>query len=507
MNKKGDLKKIFLITIMLMVLAAIMVFGIPSVTEIDNNISLPNFTNSVSEEINLTVIVATETDINQTFVNYSNSFINLTNVSISNYTANFSMNKFGITADGTYTFSLTVVNASEDGNRTKNFTIVLDTIAPRITSFTVNGSSILWLNSTINGTNVNFTATVSENYLVNISINATGTNFSENLSATGVANEYSLEINTSILGAISEGNNTVSIVANDSASNANTSEVVYVMIDTAAPTAATILTSTNNTDHTSTLGVNASDALDTELDYFLWVNGTRTTNASTNTIKQTNGSITISGLVSGKDYNITLEVEDNVGNKVNATDYILSYYFTVATTSGGSGGGSSSSSSTVYQAVITESAKTYSALARGDKVQFSIGGNSHSVTVKTIASDRKSATIIVASEPQTITLDIGQIKVIDIDGEEISIKLLAINNRKADLEITKISDKEKIPLVTFPAKEEPVVEEAPAEEPVEEAPAEPAEEAKTPIIGWVIAAIVIIVALAAYFVIAKKKKA
>ena len=76
-----------------------------------------------------------------------------------------------------------------------------------------------------------------------------------------------------------------------------------------------------------------------------------------------------------------------------------------------------------------------------EKVAFLLDGKNHSVTVSSIAAT--SAEIIVRSEPQTIVLNIGQEKRVDVDGdgkEDLVIQLKNINilTKKVTLVLTSL---------------------------------------------------------------------
>jgi hypothetical protein len=113
--------------------------------------------------------------------------------------------------------------------------------------------------------------------------------------------------------------------------------------------------------------------------------------------------------------------------------------------SGGSGG--STSSVTTQAIALSKTATTYTALTKNSKLSFSTtSGNSHSLTLDTVTST--SVEFVLRSDPITFKLGIGEETTINLEDEQLYVKLLAINSRKADIEIKKIV-KTTLPTISF----------------------------------------------------------
>jgi len=209
-------------------------------------------------------------------------------------------------------------------------------------------------------------------------------------------------------------------------------------------------------------------------------------------------------------------VNDDSSNYAFRIPTNLFSVFTIATqkatgTSSGSGGGGGSSSTTITAQTIalTTTEQKITKLARNSKLAFSLSGESHSLTVSSIATDRKNVRFIFESNnKQLFTLNVGDAKLVDVGGDEqFYVKLDTINSREADITVKKVIKPKPLPTIPTPTKEEPKVE--PPKEVViadeEEKQTEPTEEEKS-IIGWIIVALVVIIGLGVYFVMKRGKK-
>lgn len=120
------------------------------------------------------------------------------------------------------------------------------------------------------------------------------------------------------------------------------------------------------------------------------------------------------------------------------------YFNTVSTTSGGGGGGGSSSQTATEEllteiegdtfelgSVVASKSQTF---VVGDGATLTILGTTHAVVIKEVTSN--SATIKIASEPQEITLVIGESKNVDVNGDgtmDLKVTLLDIVSGEANL--------------------------------------------------------------------------
>jgi len=106
---------------------------------------------------------------------------------------------------------------------------------------------------------------------------------------------------------------------------------------------------------------------------------------------------------------------------------------TTTTTSGSSGTRS-------YTLTDTEFSEGYTKqLRNGDKMVFNFASDSHSLTIKNLNST--TATIEIASTPQTVTLNVGEEKKIELSGDnyyDLLVKLNSIALNKADITIKTI---------------------------------------------------------------------
>ena len=130
-------------------------------------------------------------------------------------------------------------------------------------------------------------------------------------------------------------------------------------------------------------------------------------------------------------------VTDNMQTTVSCTDCPVDSGSS-SSSSGGGGGGGGGGSTTAASELVGSVSYT---LGLSEKVAFLLDGKNHSVTVSSIAAT--SAEIIVRSEPQTIVLNIGQEKRVDVDGdgkEDLVIQLKNINilTKKVTLVLTSL---------------------------------------------------------------------
>ena len=179
---------------------------------------------------------------------------------------------------------------------------------------------------------------------------------------------------------------------------------------------------------------------------------------------------------SGSDINtagthtVGCRVMDGVGNIATSADSTFSVTYQTTSSSSGGGGSSTGATSTVsfdvdFSEVTTGSIKAQQGLIKS----FSFDGNTkHTITFDKVTAS--SATVTIASNPITVTLNLGETKEVDInlDGvNDVKVKLKSVVNGLADVEISKIEAGAQVV-----AKEEraaagiPEAEPTPSEQPI-----------------------------------------
>jgi hypothetical protein len=132
---------------------------------------------------------------------------------------------------------------------------------------------------------------------------------------------------------------------------------------------------------------------------------------------------------------------DSVGNW-NKTD-ILNFTITAPTVSGtgGSGSGGKSSRLVSKQKKLDNIVR----IRQDDKVLFKIKEKKHAMKIDNIDPILKTVTLTISSSPLTITLGIGEIKLIDADDNglyDLSITLRGIEYEEANLILKEIEEVE-----------------------------------------------------------------
>src|SRR3989344_4150245 len=179
---------------------------------------------------------------------------------------------------------------------------------------------------------------------------------------------------------------------------------------------------------------------------------------------------------SGSDINnagthtVSCKVMDGVGNIATSADSTFSVTYQTTSSSSGGGGSSTGATSTVsfdvdFSEVTTGSIKAQQGLIKS----FSFDGNTkHTITFDKVTAS--SATVTIASNRITVTLNLGETKEVDInlDGvNDVKVKLKSVVNGLADVEISKIEAGAQVV-----AKEEkaaagiPEAEPTPSEQPI-----------------------------------------
>ncbi|GAG39803.1 unnamed protein product, partial [marine sediment metagenome] len=204
-------------------------------------------------------------------------------------------------------------------NASSAMVIIVDDYAPRVTVTYTNETIVNSLSESIN-----FTVTVTEGYLANITFrNATNlsgdgvTIVASNFTAQGAGNYTSNSTPTAM--GITDGIYNITIGAWDKLGNVNFSSVTTITVDTTVPTSE-IISPTNDSEVTSTtITMNGSDAIDSALSYVIYFNGTISSNVAPNKVTTSGYDWNLQEVTEGNDYNLTLELTDDAGNKKNST--------------------------------------------------------------------------------------------------------------------------------------------------------------------------------------------
>ncbi|MFA6023050.1 MAG: hypothetical protein WC781_03105 [Candidatus Pacearchaeota archaeon] len=404
----------------------------------------------INSSLNHTTFYFNATGANEGFYNisvlsYNGSATNYSNIS---YYVNAPPANISFLINGSYAgpynsqFGTSVFvmgfRAHNDTTKVMNMTVnvsAYDQIG--INSFTIS----LW-----NATNLS-----NNNVLINSS-NITGT------PASGLrASAYITYIN------LTEGIYYLNVTSNDSQKMTNwTAGTRKIILDFTAPTVA-LISPDNATTSLETLNDTASVVFYYNVtDNFgivncsLIVNETVVSTASTgiNYAGVTN-SITYAASVGANNWSVICL--DNASNNFTTLSRTFSIKKTTAATttaSSSSGGSTSDWYVTLYPTASELTAGYTQNLAAKYQVKAKVGVEFHSIGV--ISLTTSTATITVASTPQTNTFNIGDLKKFDVNSDgvyDLSVKLNSITNGKASVTVTSIS--EVIPVVATPGTTAP----------------------------------------------------
>ena len=239
--------------------------------------------------------------------------------------------------------------------------------------------------------------------------------------ASNISGEYTLTFDTT--GITTDGTYNVTIYANDTLSNVNSTIAFSVKFDNTAPTGTfTCIPASASVGDTVACSCSSSDA----------TSGVLSTTYTSSYATPETGS-----------YTKTCSITDHAGLSLSLTaTYIVEGNYGT----GGSSGGSSTTTTWTKSIPINneqfESSSGYTnQMAVKNKVTMTIAGESHHVGVKSLTAT--SATIEIASVPVSVTLDIGEDAKVDVDDDgtyDVYVILNSIANNKADITIKKISE-------------------------------------------------------------------
>ena len=198
---------------------------------------------------------------------------------------------------------------------------------------------------------------------------------------------------------------------------------------------------------TTTVGISDTTGIsytcnsdETGISNYKW---TLTKPTETLTFSDTSADITFSGsnIDTAGTYNLVCQTTDTVGNTADSAS--SSFDVTFATTSGSSGGSGGSGTTTAAVSFDVDFSKDSAGTIKAQQGRiksFSFDGSTkHTVTFDKVTAT--SATVTIASTPVTVTLNTGQSKEVDINGDgvsDMSVMLKSVVNGVADLAISKI---------------------------------------------------------------------
>jgi len=211
------------------------------------------------------------------------------------------------------------------------------------------------------------------------------------------------------------------------------------------------------------------------------------------------------------EYNVKCEATDGLGNTDSYTT-VSTQTFSVLYSSSGS----SSSTTSSGGGADGEATPSFDIDFSGDILEGTLkdsegrirtfsfdGATTHKITFKEVGTD--SVTLKIESDPVEVTLNVGDTKEVDVNGDgvnDLSITLNSVTGGKADIAIKKIEEGAEIVAKEDKAKAGIVDEEPPAPPAAEEQP--PVVEEKSNAWLWILLLVVVVVGVVAYFVMKKK---
>ena len=325
-------------------------------TVVDNLLGVRNVTFSLANGT---------TSIKDTSINYSaTNNSGYWNVSVA----------LSVLNDDVYTMILYANDTVGNVNDTENVTFTIDGTSPTITFDSANDTNFT---STYT---INLSATVNDNLLdvqtVYFSI-SNGTTNMFNVTASNSSGAW----NASVLGSrFTEGQHNISVVANDSVGNSNTSSNISIRIDTSKPNVTSVVISNIKEDAADLEAIGFDDATNLQS---CALNSTTMPNGTLSRFNKTNFRKTIGGLVGDTTYSLTVNCTDTAGNFNDSNT--VSFTTSAATasssssSSGGGGGGSSSQTTTSATPGVSKK-KTWQALEPGLDVMFDVEDSDIPVT-------------------------------------------------------------------------------------------------------------------------------
>ena len=435
----------------------------PSVSNPTKNATLIGSSSML--RVNVTV---TDNNLSTVYVGSGSSWNLMTHIGSNIYQANKTGTQLGCTSSGTCTIRFNATDEAGNTNTSTTTTVQVDNTGPAVTNASVT--------NTTSG-RAKAAAQVNIQVDVNDALTSVGT-----VEANGQTmyllsgNTYHANLTAGNLGC-GQGTCTITINATDSFGNYNDSVTTSYVVDDSAPGNTTAF-SASATTTSATISATMNESAKCTVIY--GTNASVLSSSANSSTFASTMSVALSGLSASTTYyyNIT-DCWDELGNSATL-DYGTFNFTTSASTGGGGGGGGGGGSAVLtYDVGDFTGAESDWSLGRGDKVNFGHDGEEHMMKVLAVRGDY--AVLEISSDPQQVTLYIGQSADVDLNADtkaDIRVKLLDIIYYKALVKVTSLAkDADKIFLLP-PAKPrqkgepvEPVVEEVVKEEAAAPAPA------------------------------------
>jgi len=466
---------------------------------------LTNNTSIIPEDTNSIVqIVINNTDLTE------GANISAVNITIPSGFIFASLSNGSTVGTATFTNTSNVLSWAKDGlvmnitNQTFTFNVTVATAgAYNITISTWNWSDLSSSNLaiTVNDTTFPLVSIVtpitqgnySDSFVINVSItddtpnkvyfnvtNATGVQNSSSIVASriGTSTYWNATINTSLF---TDGIYNLTVYVNDSNNQLNSTIYKVIRIDNTNPTATNFYCTPTSVYVGETVTCTCTGSADGG-------SGILSTSFTSSPSTSTAGTSTQ-----------TCTITDRAGNV-----YAPTTTFTVSTRpSGGSAASSSSSSSTTssWSMTYTSTEEQFQTgytktMSSNQRVKVKVDNEDHYVGVKSLTTS--SATIEVASNPVTITLDIGEDAKVDVNNDGTYDLYVILNNivdGKADITIKKIVQE-------IPEGEESITTTGEITTPETNEP----EEEKSSSWIWIVIGILVLVIISAGYKFKPKKK-
>ena len=335
----------------------------------------------------------------------------------------------------TYNFTCAVDNSTDIEYSASAASITIDQTAPGVNATSISGVSYS-TQTMANGTfvlNVTITDTINATTVFFNLTNSSGVQDAIFYAAReGTSNNWVNSTGFNI-SKFTEGSYTITVYANDSANNLNSTEnsgTIY--FDSVSPTVSLSRTTRGATSlkldvaiTEATSGIPSSCTVDRS---GASVSGT----GLTQTINE-------NSLRCGNSYSYIVTCTDGAGNQGSS---VSTSFSTLACTSSSSGGTQTNQWASTYVVNSDDFEAGYSReLSKNQRMKISFGSQTHYVGVKELTST--SATIEIASNPVEVTLNVGGEKKFDFNNDgfyDISVMLLGIENNKADVNVMKINE-------------------------------------------------------------------
>ncbi len=411
---------------------------------------------------------------------------------------------FNATANATTvgTFNFTVSLLNNTGLTYYNITLTVnDTIVPSNVSFVspaVNNSNVSALFINVSAYD-NHNVSVIRIYVYNSTHHLVN---NTNITTTSGGTKAYATLNITNL---TDGIHFVNATAVDSSyfNNSNSSTALRVIFDKTAPSISVVK------DDSSTTSTLVTTVTVTEATAGISTCGIDSTQASPASWTVASQSVSEGGFGCGTSVTRIYSCTDSAGN-TGSTTAVLST--DSCTTSGSS---SSSSASTTwkltYAADTTELSSTESVdkeLKANERVRVMVGNAKHTVGVKSLTAT--SATIEIASTPQSATFQIGETKKFDLDGNgyyDIQVTLNSISGTKANVSIIAINEAVPVTSTQTNSTETTSTESTGAGTTSADQPADQEEPASgSNKAGWIIGIIIVLIIIVAAVIFFSRKK-